>query len=84
MKISFSAKCSDLFHGSIYDDEGNELIGLDGYVPNDINIGGGDYVELTIDLATGQIEGWEPVDADVVQSMIEEQEYKKSRQGRRY
>jgi hypothetical protein len=32
--ISISAKCSDLFHASVLDENGAELFSCDGYVPS--------------------------------------------------
>jgi hypothetical protein len=57
-KLTISAKCSDLCWAEFIDEDGNRTES-DGYVPRDVGIGGGDYVELTIDTATGLIEGWE-------------------------
>mgnify|MGYP000380126690 CR=1 FL=1 len=61
-KLTISAKCSDLFSAR-YEDEDGLVVTHDGYVPSGIGIGdfGGDYVEMTIDMKTGQIEGWKPV-----------------------
>jgi hypothetical protein len=53
--LDFSAKCSDLSGGSI----GNR--GWDGYVPNDLGIGGGDYVEFKLCLDCGQAVGEWPL-----------------------
>lgn len=51
--INVCAKCSDMCN--IQYPNGNES---DGYVPDGIGIGGGDYIELKIDVETGQIQGW--------------------------
>lgn len=51
--LSVQAKCSDLCHVSY--PNGKES---DGYVPEAIGIGGGDYIELKIDIETGQVQGW--------------------------
>lgn len=59
--LSFSAKCSDCFGGDISDEQGNTVKELDGYVPRDLGIGGGDYIQMDIDLATGQILNWKPI-----------------------
>ena len=74
MKLSFSAKCSDLFGGSIIDDDGNVVKELDGYVPNGLCIGSGDYVEMTIDLDTGKIEDFK-VDKEHIQSLIDDDDF---------
>ena len=49
--MSVSAKCSDLFSASV------QGASHQGYVPHDINIGGGDYVEFEYCLDCGQIQG---------------------------
>lgn len=52
--ITFSAKCSDMFSARL--DDGREY---DGYVPSFFpGQHYGDYVQLEIDLATGQILNW--------------------------
>jgi hypothetical protein len=60
--ISISAKCSDCF-GATLTEEGKPDREYDGYVPmwlcNDT-----DTVELTIDLETGKIVGWEKPSED--------------------
>jgi len=61
--ISFTAKCSDLFDLVIAD--GDEVVAEhDGYVPSGLGIGGGDYVELTINLETGFVVGWKSITID--------------------
>jgi len=40
-----------------------------GYVPHDIGIGGGDDVELEIDIDTGQIVGWSSEIRDAILSL---------------
>ena len=51
--MSISAKCSDLC--SITYPSG---AAHDGYVPEDIGIGGGDYLEIEIDIDTGKVIDW--------------------------
>lgn len=58
--LSFTAKCSDCFGMTISDDATDEYIRFNGYVPYDIGIGGGDYVEIKIDIETGEIINWDP------------------------
>lgn len=53
--LSITAKCSDLCNVSF------QGIEHDGYVPENIGIGGGDYIELSIDIETGQIQDWKPL-----------------------
>lgn len=62
MKIlSFSAKCSDCFGMGISNPEdGTSDFNMDqGYVPYNIGIGGGDYIEMEIDIETGKIIDWD-------------------------
>ena len=61
-KLTIQAKCSDLFSATYVDDDGL-TVEHDGYVPQGLGIGGfgGDYVEMTVDTDTGQIEGWKPL-----------------------
>ena len=67
MIIKISAKCSDLFSASC----DAEAKYYDGYVPDFFpETHYGDYVELTIDTATGQILNWPK---DLKDSMIREQ-----------
>jgi hypothetical protein len=61
MKIlRITAKCSDLFSATLEDN--GEFVGeYDGYVPEWMpGEHGGDYVELTINIETGQILEWTP------------------------
>jgi len=58
--LKISAKCSNLLFASLHDETGKQIGRLhDGYVPSwfgeDVS---GDYVDLTIDIVTGQIVGW--------------------------
>ena len=52
---SVSAKCSDACHYRLGGQE------LDYYVPSDLGIGGGDYVEFKYCLDCGQIQGDFPI-----------------------
>lgn len=57
--IQITAKCSDLFSARCKDENGKELGEYDGYVPRWMpEEHYGDYVELTIDIATGKILNW--------------------------
>lgn len=61
--IRINAKCSDMFSANLVDDKGIACgDAYDGYVPswfpNPNTEHYGDYVELEIDLATGQIVNW--------------------------
>ena len=72
--LSISSKSSDLNSIRFKDKNGKVTEGGDYvYVPEDIGIGGGDYVELDIDKETGQIQNWKPVsDAKVIKAMKKE------------
>ena len=52
--VSFGGKSSDLNVATIGEKE------HEGYVPHDMNIGGGDYVEFKFCLNCGQIQGTWP------------------------
>lgn len=53
-----SRDCNGVY---VVDEAGNETALADGdYVPYGIGIGGGDSVELEIDVASGLIVGWDP------------------------
>ena len=60
--LKISAKCSSLCWTEFTDAKGN-VTESDGYVPEGIGLGDGtgDYIELDIDMKTGQILNWEPV-----------------------
>lgn len=63
MKLYISAKCRDMCFLSVSDDH-QTIHDEDGYVPQGIHIGGGDYVDFTIDTETGKIVGWSKEDFD--------------------
>lgn len=54
--LGVSAKCSDL---CACDFNGFER---DGYVPHDIGIGGGDYIEFDLCLECGKVQGQFPLE----------------------
>jgi len=57
--LIISAKCSDSFYAELHDEDGVILNDYDGYVPKFMpGEHFGDYVQLTIDLATGTILNW--------------------------
>lgn len=72
-----TAKCRDLCACQYYNDKDELIIESDGYVPKNINIGGvdddGDYIDIEIDMKTGQILNWKPVDEDQIVSEIKKQ-----------
>lgn len=66
--IEISAKCRDCFYISAHDADGKNVAEGDGYVP-DFMPGEhyGDYVQLTIDVATGRIIDWKvPTDGQII------------------
>ena len=67
--LRISAKCSDLCSTIYTDKDGNETES-NGYVPKGIGIDDyGDYVDIDIDMETGQILNWKPVsDAQVIKA----------------
>jgi len=67
--LRISAKCSDLCCTEYTDKNGNTTES-DGYVPKNIGIDRyGDYVDLEIDMQTGQILNWNPVnDKQVIEA----------------
>jgi len=72
MKISITAKCSDSFFANLYDDNGNHLKEYDGYVPKFFPGNHyGDYVNLEIDMSTGQILNWTTPTEDEIKEFIE-------------
>lgn len=57
--ITISAKCSDLFSAQLKDSEKGTIKEYVGYVPDFLGPDGyGDYVEMEIDVKTGQILNW--------------------------
>lgn len=71
--LNYSGKCSDMFFGNV----GNKEI--DGYVPDDANIGGGDYLKGKLCLDCGQMQGTFPVppmefEMDILEEDQEENE----------
>lgn len=57
--LNLNGKCSDLCYAE-YSVDGKIVAKSDGYVPDIKGIGGGDYIEMDIDLDTGQILNWKP------------------------
>ena len=68
--LSICGKTSDLFNARLIED-GNVTKTHDGYVP-DFMPGEhfGDYIELDIDISTGQIVNWNKVTATKVKSQL--------------
>ena len=63
MIIKIIAKCSDLCHIYFNNKE------YDGFVPRNLGIGGGDYINLQIDTNNGQIQDWKPLSDEEVEEI---------------
>jgi hypothetical protein len=57
--MRFQAQCFDRFSAQFLDAEGKTILEHRGYVPYDMGIGGGDEIELTVDVETGRIVSWD-------------------------
>lgn len=71
--IFISAKCRDLFHLEVRDDNGKPIAEKSGYVPDffpDDHYG--DYIHLHIDPATGQILNWLEVSVEQILKDMED------------
>ena len=55
--LSVNAKCSDMFTAEL------NMNNYEGYVPYDLGIGGGDYIEFDLCLKCGKIQGHFPLPA---------------------
>jgi hypothetical protein len=58
--MRFGGKVSDMFWLL------TDGIDYDGYVPYGLGIGGSDYLELKVDIETGQILNWKPLTLDQI------------------
>jgi len=69
--LTISSKSSDLNTFRYKDKNGKITKSNDyAYVPDDIGIGGGDYVEMEIDTETGQILNWKKLtDEEVIDAI---------------
>jgi hypothetical protein len=65
--IGVSGKCSDLFHAVFKKEE------ISDYVPRDMGIGGGDYIEFSYCLECGKIQGKFPLDDPLWFTALEEE-----------
>jgi hypothetical protein len=64
--MSVGGKVSDMCWVHIGD------VDHDGYVPYDLGIGGGDYIELEINIETGQIINWKPLTIEMIKEAVDE------------
>ncbi|MNL53741.1 hypothetical protein D3C87_1770120 [compost metagenome] len=59
--VTIYAKTRDQANVQVTDEDGQDILHVDGdYVPYGFGIGGGDYLELAIDVETGKVVGWDP------------------------
>lgn len=68
--IKMTGKVSDMFSFTAHDEKGAFVGEYEGYVPKEIFGYGGDYIELTIELATGKIIGWKEPDNEEVENLL--------------
>ena len=71
MTLRICAKCSDLCTSELIDDNGVYLRDSDGYVPSLMPNGGGDYVDIEIDIETGKIMNWEVPTQEQIDQFID-------------
>ena len=67
MILEITAKCDDRCSVVI----AGKNIKVQGYVPHNLGIGGGDYIRLTIDTTNGQIVGWKPLTQEELANALE-------------
>lgn len=73
--IQIHAKCSDCCCATLLDQDGNEILDHDGYVPSFMpGEHYGDYIILDIDLDTGKILNWVPPTAEQIEEWMESHE----------
>lgn len=69
--ISICLKVSDMFTAVLEDDNDHQIVEYNGYVPDFFpGVHYGDYVELDIDLTTGQIKNWREPTEEQIQVFI--------------
>jgi hypothetical protein len=69
--LSIHMKVCDQFSGRILDQNGDELLDYEGYVPSFMpGEHFGDYVILEIDLDTGQIKNWKKPTAKQIEELL--------------
>lgn len=80
--ITVSGKCSDMCYFAVKDADGKVVYEQhDGYVPSGCGVGGGDYIEVQIDIETGQVVGWNTDRAKqgLAEYIEEQEEYRRNR-----
>ena len=71
--VSVNGKTSDNCYVELKDVYGKTIASHDGYVPSFLPGGGGDYLELEIDINTGKILNWKVPTADNLQEEVAEE-----------
>lgn len=66
--LAAGCKCSDMYNHTL---KGQEY---DGYVPHDVGLGGGDYINISVCLDCGQLQGEWPLAKTEFESEIEQRE----------
>lgn len=64
--LKLTGKVSDRCNVTLVTDLG--IFEHEGYVPENIGIGGGDYIEMDIDVQTGKILNWPELNAEIILS----------------
>jgi hypothetical protein len=71
MILTVSGKVSDMCGIGLYDTFLNKtVLSHDGYVPEGLGIGGGDYLEFDIDVQTGCILSWKPLTEKQIRGLV--------------
>lgn len=65
LTVNIQAKCNDMCSVGLRTESG-QVFCSHGYVP-EMGIGGGDYIDLEINVQTGQILNWKPLDTDSIE-----------------
>lgn len=71
-KVRICAKHNDMYAATAFLENGNQRE-HDGYGLYIDGLGGGDYLRITIDNATGKIEGWVPLTEEQLEELFEEE-----------
>lgn len=71
--VKISAKVNDLFTLFVSTPDGSRDYCYDGYVPEFFPDGGGDYLNLDIDINTGQILNWKKPSSQELGEFISEE-----------
>jgi len=70
--LHIQAKASDC-HNVSYDHPTEGDLEHDGYLPSDLGIGSGDYIDFSVCVECGKIRNWKPLsDKDLAEALIPE------------